>query len=230
MIWFYVGCVMKYGQPFEVKKPPTSVDNVDFSDVERQLNTRLLSDIPTVEQERCQRLEQLIIRAKSWEYRAQSDLHDYIEAFLSDIPLEDVKVEELTMETTPILTEEVLIEDMDVLEEHPYIALALEKEQEGEVLQAFSLLEKCHVEDCWGQVYVTYRAMQDRYVQMRIDDMQRRSAQAMSLSEDEAAPLLRGIIREIDDLQQKYAQSDGIDRMQKMRESYEKILAERENP
>ena len=121
MIWLYFGCVMKYGQPFEVDSKSVPVQSVDFSALEAKINGRLLADIPVLEQQRCRQLEQLMIRAKSWDYKAQKDLHDYVVLFLSDIPMEESDIEEELIDVASIDSPSIVAEEVSVeeIEEHP---------------------------------------------------------------------------------------------------------------
>ena len=100
----------------------------------------------------------------------------------------------------------------------------LQKESEGQALEAMALLEVCRVENCWEQVYVAYREMQDRYVQSRVAKIEEEFSKTTSLQPNEAMLLIEGFLAELSMLEEQYAHSDELDVVQKTKISYEKEL------
>ena len=184
MLWVTLiglSCIYKYpmrenGNAVNTAEPNTIesmvVESVDFSVIDKELEHKQLLITSREQLQALQLLEDLLLKARSWDVQAQKDVIAYARQVLRKT--QERKVMDIdTEKVEPIISVQGKEIDMDLSNpaDHPYIEQAQKMVAEGKIDEALSLLERCQEEDCWGMVYVAWADIKDLKIKLTLEEL-----------------------------------------------------------
>ena len=161
-------------------------DRVDFSEVEKSLDTKLLAVSSREERKKLKLLEELLLQARKWDGETQRYIQQYTKDYLA-VEQEVAPKREMNFSHSPTEEKEMVLVEESLgtprYEEHPYLDQARQLVAQDKIQEAIALLEKCREEDCWARVYVLWADLKEKDIVQRRADLLAKEAQGVEIEQ-----------------------------------------------